>query len=160
MVVPLQRRATPQRAHKGASRLGFDALARPTLLRASQMRYGHSTRRAPRIRASASETRLMRIFETGSNRLCKPDARIVRIGAVYQGDIANSLNEISGSLPAELVNQGVAAFPARCPYADFDQFMMRNCRIKFLHHRVGETGIAHRYYGLELMAQPTQVLFL
>ncbi len=29
-----------------ASRLGFDALARTTLLRALQMRYGHSTRRA------------------------------------------------------------------------------------------------------------------
>ncbi len=28
MVVPLKRRATPQRARKGTSRLGFDALAR------------------------------------------------------------------------------------------------------------------------------------
>ncbi len=66
VVVPLQRGASPQRARKGASRLGFDALARTTLLRALQMRYGYSTRRAPRIRASASETRLMRIIETGS----------------------------------------------------------------------------------------------
>jgi hypothetical protein len=39
------------------------------LLRALQMRYRHSTRRAPRLRASASETRLMRIIETGSNDL-------------------------------------------------------------------------------------------
>ncbi len=46
--------------------MGFDALARTTLLRALRMRYGHSTQRAPRIRASASETRLMRIVETGS----------------------------------------------------------------------------------------------
>jgi hypothetical protein len=46
--------------------MGFDALARTTLLRALQMRYGHSTRRASRLRASASETRLMRIFQSGS----------------------------------------------------------------------------------------------
>ena len=72
VVVPLERRATPQRARKGASRLGFDALARITLLRALQMRYGHSTRRAPRLRASASETRLMRIIETGSSRRLPP----------------------------------------------------------------------------------------
>jgi len=67
VVVPLKQRATPQRARKGASQLGFDALARTTLLRALQMRYGHSARRAPRLRASASETRLMRIIETGSS---------------------------------------------------------------------------------------------
>jgi len=54
---------------KGASRMGFDALARNTLLRALRMRYGHSTRRASRLRASASETRLMRIIETGSFKL-------------------------------------------------------------------------------------------
>jgi len=66
VVVPLKRRATLQRARKGASRMGFDALARTTLLRALQMRYGHSTRRASRLRARASETRLMRIFEPGS----------------------------------------------------------------------------------------------
>ncbi len=71
VVVPLKRRATLQRARKGASRIGFDALARNTLLRTLRMRYGHSTRRASRwrcvrIRARASETRLMRIFETGS----------------------------------------------------------------------------------------------
>ncbi len=66
MVVPLKRRATPQCARKGAFRLGFDALARTTLLRALQMRYGHSTRRAPHLRASASETRLMKIIDTGS----------------------------------------------------------------------------------------------
>ena len=66
MVIPLKRRATQQRARKGASRMGFDALARNTLLCALQMRYGHSTRRTPRLRASASETRLMRIIETGS----------------------------------------------------------------------------------------------
>ena len=75
MVVPPERRATPQTARQGASpfktsdvliRLavpayewGFDALARATLLRALQMRYGHSARRASRIRANASETRLM-----------------------------------------------------------------------------------------------------
>jgi hypothetical protein len=61
VVVPLKRRATPQRARKGASRMGFDALARNTLLRALRMRYGHSTRRVPRLRTSASETRLMGI---------------------------------------------------------------------------------------------------
>ncbi len=38
----------------------------PGLLRALRMRYGHSTRRASRIRANASETRLMRNFEIGS----------------------------------------------------------------------------------------------
>ena len=48
--------------------MGFNALARITLLRALQMRYGHSTRRAPRLRASASETRLMRLIETGSSQ--------------------------------------------------------------------------------------------
>ena len=67
MVSPLKRRATQQRARKNASQLGFDALAPTTLLRALQMRYGHSTRRASRIGANASETRLMRIVETGSN---------------------------------------------------------------------------------------------
>jgi hypothetical protein len=36
------------------------------LLRALRMHYGHSTRRAPRFRTSASETRLMRTIETGS----------------------------------------------------------------------------------------------
>ncbi len=86
MVIPLKRRATQQRARKGASRRakndkperpqrslsdGFDALARNTLLRALRMRYGHSTWRASRwrrdrIRARASETRLMRIVEAGS----------------------------------------------------------------------------------------------
>jgi hypothetical protein len=35
-------------------------------LRALYMRYGHSARRAPRIRANASETRLMGNIETGS----------------------------------------------------------------------------------------------
>ena len=70
MVVPLERRATPQRARKDASRPGFDALARNTLLRALQMRYGHLARRAPRLRTSASETRLMRIIETGSGQEC------------------------------------------------------------------------------------------
>jgi len=66
VVIPLKRRVTLQRARKGASRTGFDALARTTLLRALQMRYGHLTRRASRLRASAAETRLMRIIETGS----------------------------------------------------------------------------------------------
>jgi len=66
VVIPLKRQATQQRARKGASRLGFDALARNTLLRALRMHYGHSTRRAPRFRTSASETRLMRTIETGS----------------------------------------------------------------------------------------------
>jgi hypothetical protein len=70
VVVPLKRQATPQRARKGASRLGFDALARTTLLRTLRMRYGHSARRASRIRANASETRLMGIFETGSGYRC------------------------------------------------------------------------------------------
>ena len=49
VVVPLRRRAAPQRARKGASRLGFDALARITLLRALRMRYSHSTRGARRV---------------------------------------------------------------------------------------------------------------
>ena len=66
MVVPPERRATPQPTRKVASRTGFDALARPTLLRALRMRDGHSTRRASRIRANASETRLMGIEEMGS----------------------------------------------------------------------------------------------
>ncbi len=59
MVVPPERRATSQTAREGASHSGFDALARITLLRPLRMRYGHSTRRAPHTRASASETRLM-----------------------------------------------------------------------------------------------------
>ncbi len=82
MVTPLKRRATSQRTRKGASRMGFDALARNTLLRALRMRYGHSTRRASRLRASASETRLMRIVETGSDQAdlpksisCNPHSR-------------------------------------------------------------------------------------
>ena len=62
MVIPLERQATPQRARKDASHSGFDALARTTLLRALQMRYGHFTRRASRIQTNASETRLMRKF--------------------------------------------------------------------------------------------------
>ncbi len=96
MVIPLKRRATQQRARKGASRMGLirascpqpcgptlgasskiapgdfvDALARNTLLRALRMRYGHSTRRASHLRcdgfcARASETRLMRIAEADS----------------------------------------------------------------------------------------------
>ncbi len=66
VVNPLKRQATLQRARKGASRMGFDALARTTLLRALQMRYGHSARRASRTRASASETRLTSFIETGS----------------------------------------------------------------------------------------------
>ncbi len=53
MVVPLKRRATLQRARKGASRKRFDALARITMLRALQMRYAHSTRCASRLRTSA-----------------------------------------------------------------------------------------------------------
>ena len=93
MVIPLKRQVTLQRARKGASRMGLirascpqpygptpaasskiapgdfvDALARKPLLRALRMRYGHSTRRASRLRPSASETRLMRIVEIGSNR--------------------------------------------------------------------------------------------
>ncbi len=70
MFVPLKRQATLQRARKGASRLGFDALARTTLLRTLRMRYGHSARRASRIRPNASETRLMGIVETGSGYRC------------------------------------------------------------------------------------------
>ena len=66
MVIPLQRRATRQRARKGASRMGFDALARTTLQRALPRRYGHSTRRASRNRTTVSETRLMGTIETGS----------------------------------------------------------------------------------------------
>ena len=73
VVVPLKRQATPQRARKGASRLGFDALARATLLRGLRMRYGHSARRAPRIRANASETRRMGNVEIGSRRQRKMD---------------------------------------------------------------------------------------
>jgi hypothetical protein len=51
------------------------------MLRALQMRYGHSTRRAPRIRANASETRLMGNVEIGSSRLFGPPlaATILRI---------------------------------------------------------------------------------
>ena len=67
MVIPPERQATLQRARKGASRMGFDALARTTLLRPLPMRKGHATRRASRIRANASETRLMGIDEMGSN---------------------------------------------------------------------------------------------
>jgi hypothetical protein len=67
VVVPSERRATTQTARQGASQKGFDALARATLLRALRMRYGHSTRRASRIRANASETRLMGNAEIGSH---------------------------------------------------------------------------------------------
>ncbi len=73
MVVPLERRATLQSARKDAYRMGFDAyrmgfdaLPPDFMLRALRMRYGHSTRRAPRIRANASETRLMGNSEIGS----------------------------------------------------------------------------------------------
>lgn len=66
MVVPLERRATLQCARKGASRLGFGALARRTLLRALRTRYGHATRGASHLRASGSDTRLTRIIKTGS----------------------------------------------------------------------------------------------
>jgi len=38
VVVPLKRRATPQRARKGASRLGFDALARTVARLANALR--------------------------------------------------------------------------------------------------------------------------
>ncbi len=65
VVVPPERRTTLQTARKGASPTAFDASARATLLRALRMRYGHSTRRAARIRANASETRLMRNTEIG-----------------------------------------------------------------------------------------------
>ncbi len=81
MVGPLERRATLQRARKDASRMSFDALARITLLRALQMRYGHSTRRAPRLRASASETRLTRTVETASY----PAIRLVAVFALLAG---------------------------------------------------------------------------
>ncbi len=67
MAVPPERRATQQTTHKGASHSGFDTLARATLLRALRICYGHSTRHASRIRASASETRLMGSSEIGSS---------------------------------------------------------------------------------------------
>ena len=52
---------------------GFRRTGPDFMLRALRMRYGHSTRRAPRLRsdrfrARASETRLMGIIETGSDR--------------------------------------------------------------------------------------------
>jgi hypothetical protein len=68
VVIPAERRATRQTARQGASRTGFNALARTILLRALRMRFGHSTRRASRIRTNASETRLMGNPEIGSNR--------------------------------------------------------------------------------------------
>ena len=74
MVVPPERRATLQTARKGASRKGFDALPPDFMLRALQMRYGHSTRRASRIRANASETRLMGNVEIGSSLIVCGDA--------------------------------------------------------------------------------------
>ena len=46
MVVPPKRRAMQQRARKGVSRLGFDALPPDLMLRALQMRNCHSMRRA------------------------------------------------------------------------------------------------------------------
>ena len=73
-----------QAARKGASRPakndkperpqgslsdGFDALPPDFMLRALQMRYGHSTRCASRIRANASETRLTGNIEIGSNKI-------------------------------------------------------------------------------------------
>ncbi len=56
--------ARPQRRFPA----GFRRTGPDFMLRALRMRYGHSTRRAPRLRASASETRLMRIIETGSGQ--------------------------------------------------------------------------------------------
>ena len=66
MGVPPERQATLQTDRKGASRMGFDALPPDFMLRALQMRYGHSTRRASRIRTNASETRLMGNQKIGS----------------------------------------------------------------------------------------------
>ena len=85
---------------------------------------------------------------------------MVRFGTIYQGDIANSLNEIPGSPLAEIVDQDIAAFPARCQNPNFDQFMMRNCQIKLLHHRVRQSGIAHGERWFELMAESTQKFLL
>ncbi len=92
MVVSLKRRATPQRARKGASRLGFDAPAPDFRLHALRMRDGHSTRRASRIRASASETRLMGIVETGSGDA----ARLLAAGDIT-GTVLYSRNENCGT---------------------------------------------------------------
>ena len=48
-------------------------------------------------------------------QLWEPDPLFVRVGAVHQGNVANSLNEVSGSLPAQFSDHGIAAFPVRHP---------------------------------------------
>ena len=63
-------------------------------------------------------------------QLWEPDPLFVRVGAVHQGNVANSLNEVSGSLPAQFIDHGIAVVPVRHPKPDFDQFMMRNRCIK------------------------------
>ncbi len=64
-------------------------------------------------------------------QLWEPDPLFVRVGAVHQGNVANSLNEVSGSLPAQFSDHGIAAFLVRHPKPDFDQLMMRNRGSKF-----------------------------
>lgn len=77
VVVPLERRATKQTARKTAARAGFAPFTRLTSLHTLRMRFGHSTRRAPRRRAKGPEMRLMGEFEIGSG-LINPLRQIAR----------------------------------------------------------------------------------
>ncbi len=65
MVVPLKRRATQQIRRKGASRRVSPHWPDCNVARLANKKH-HSTRFAPRIRASEAETRLMGDYEIGS----------------------------------------------------------------------------------------------
>ncbi len=67
--LPVLLRSANRNDRRGPISDGFDALARTTLLRALRMRYGHSMRRASRLRSNASETRLMGNAKVGSKPL-------------------------------------------------------------------------------------------
>jgi len=88
------------------------------------------------------------------------DAWFIDIRPVNKRNIADSLNENSGSLSTEFRNQSITRFPVRAPDANFDEFMMRDARVKFFHDRRGQTRTAHGNHRFELMTESTKVLFL
>lgn len=61
---------------------------------------------------------------------------------------------------AELRDDCVARCPIFDTYSHFDQFVMRECRLKFRKNRVRQTAVANHEQGLELVAKAAQIFFL
>ena len=86
--------------------------------------------------------------------------RFLVIATINECNITDSCHQLCGSLFAEVGNDAVARLPIAGAYANFDQFVVRYGGAKFLQQGFCQAGVTDQNDGFQLMAEPSQKLFL